>query len=237
MNKVESTETENFKINVISLTNEKTEDQIRETVLMNILNMLECRGWLDMTYWTKGAKANYIKKRSDTDVYVIESLIIPLNDYVQKKNNLRGNKLTEKDLILKKNAIYIKLINQKILNAYNASIVIDFLTQHNDLYKFIVVDSISDKQAKAYIDYGKLEIFEEKFLMVDLSKVPGCPKYEILSENNQVFNDYMVTKNQLLKMLKSDPYSKYFNLDSNEIVKVTRSSSISGAAVAYRIVV
>ena len=73
--------------------------------------------------------------------------------------------------------------------------------------------------------------------MVDLSKVPGCPKYEILSENNQVFNDYMVTKNQLLKMLKSDPYSKYFNLDSNEIVKVTRSSSISGAAVAYRIVV
>jgi DNA-directed RNA polymerase subunit H len=65
------------------------------------------------------------------------------------------------------------------------------------------------------------------------------PKHEVLSKTatEKLFKDYKATKEQLPKILSTDPVAKSIGAKKGEIVKITRSSLTAGKAVYYRVVV
>ena len=64
------------------------------------------------------------------------------------------------------------------------------------------------------------------------------PKHEILSEKDtdQMLEDFKLTKDQLPKILITDPCVKRINGKSGDVIKITRKSPTAGISIFYRIV-
>ena len=65
------------------------------------------------------------------------------------------------------------------------------------------------------------------------------PKHEVLSENEieQVLNDFKLTRDQLPKILITDPTVKRIDGKPGDVIKITRESPTAGESVFYRLVV
>lgn len=64
------------------------------------------------------------------------------------------------------------------------------------------------------------------------------PKHVPLSheEKKQLLAKYKITNNQLPKIMKSDPVSRYFGMQKGDVFKIIRDSETAGKYVTYRIV-
>ena len=71
-----------------------------------------------------------------------------------------------------------------------------------------------------------------------LSQHSLVPKHEILSEKEKeaVLKKYNISKNQLPKILYSDPIIKEINAKVGDLIKITRNSKVAGKSIYYRIV-
>jgi len=83
-----------------------------------------------------------------------------------------------------------------------------------------------------------IESFILNQLVINITKHIMMPKFEVISEEeiDKLLNEYSITKNQLPKILSSDPISRYFGVKSGDIFKITRSSPTTGLSVSYRLV-
>uniref|UniRef100_A0A7S0V2R5 DNA-directed RNA polymerases I, II, and III subunit RPABC1 n=1 Tax=Hemiselmis tepida TaxID=464990 RepID=A0A7S0V2R5_9CRYP len=82
----------------------------------------------------------------------------------------------------------------------------------------------------------KIEYFSEAELIVNITEHNLVPKHEIISEEEarNLFKRYSIRENQLPRINKRDPISRYFGLQKNKIMKIIRSSETSGRYVTYR---
>ncbi len=80
-----------------------------------------------------------------------------------------------------------------------------------------------------FIAGKKIEIFDHELV----------PKHEILSEEEvkDLLSRYNVTKNQLPKILDTDPAVKELNAKIGDVIRITRKSFTAGESVYYRVVV
>ena len=64
------------------------------------------------------------------------------------------------------------------------------------------------------------------------------PKHEILSEDEteQMLKEFKLTKDQLPKILITDPCVKRINGKEGDVIKITRKSPTAGVSVFYRMV-
>lgn len=83
-----------------------------------------------------------------------------------------------------------------------------------------------------------LQVFLVKELMFNISKHQLVPKHELIRDPSrieelvQTYN--LKSKLQFPIILKTDPMAKYLNVQSGDIVKVTRTSPSSGESILYR---
>lgn len=65
------------------------------------------------------------------------------------------------------------------------------------------------------------------------------PKHEVLSEEEveELLEEYEIEPFQLPKLSSKDPVAKAMDLDSGDVVRITRESPTSGKSVAYRFVI
>jgi DNA-directed RNA polymerase subunit H len=65
------------------------------------------------------------------------------------------------------------------------------------------------------------------------------PKHEIMTKKDvkKLLEEEGLSKNQLPRILKSDPVVKAIDAKKGDVLKITRNSITAGEAVYYRIVV
>jgi DNA-directed RNA polymerase subunit H len=65
------------------------------------------------------------------------------------------------------------------------------------------------------------------------------PKHEILTKKDteEFLKNYNITREQLPKILESDPVVEAINAKRGNVLKITRESPTAGEAVYYRLVV
>lgn len=87
-------------------------------------------------------------------------------------------------------------------------------------------------------DNINLQVFMIKELLLNISKHVLVPKHEVIRDQKQI-NDLvehynLKSKLQFPIILKTDPMAKYLNVQSGDLVRVTRTSPSAGESILYR---
>jgi DNA-directed RNA polymerase subunit H len=74
---------------------------------------------------------------------------------------------------------------------------------------------------------------------IDVMSHELVPKHEVLSESEgeKVLEMFKLTKDQLPKILISDPCAKRISAKVGDIIKITRESPTAGLSEFYRVVI
>lgn len=74
---------------------------------------------------------------------------------------------------------------------------------------------------------------------IDILKHKLVPKHEILSkeEKEEVLRKFSINKNQLPRILISDPVVKKIKAKVGDVIKITRNSQTACKSIYYRVVV
>ena len=75
--------------------------------------------------------------------------------------------------------------------------------------------------------------------MTDMLKHELVPHHDILSpkDKKEVLEKFNVTKEQLPKIMVSDPVIKQIKAKAGDVIKITRDSPTAGKSVYYRVAV
>ena len=137
-------------------------------------------------------------------------------------------------LILKKNI-------QKIeINIFNKNI--PFIQKSTDKEKGIFdVTNKSLTLEEVGDNYPVIEYYDTEDLIINITKHDIMPKFEVYNtdEKKKEILDLLDNINPKLfpKMLISDPISKYYNLKIGDIIKIIRTSPLSGEVISFRIII
>ena len=203
----------------------KDNDTIRTTVLTNIIKMFNTRGYITSSL-KKILDDTNTKKNDDTYKIILDKKMEPQSNDKSFIEKFDGS------------CVMIRVIHQKVQGIAKLPLVKDFINQYKYTHKIFVFDSISEKVKMSLSILPNTEVFNEVFLMINILNHIDCPKYEILDEEEakEVLVSYMLKKNELPKILTSDPIVEYYNLKRGDIMRIIRPSEQSGRSVAYRIV-
>jgi DNA-directed RNA polymerase subunit H (RpoH/RPB5) len=195
----------------------KTETQVIDTVLSNVILMLSNR-----VYMSSNDKVPLIAFTPDTIKNNLKS--IGEDTYTVKTNN--GETYA------------IKIIQQKIATINKPGSVVEFLDTYSKNHKILIASDFSTKAYETIRKYGKVELFREAFLMSDTISHHYQPKFILLSrtEMKEVLEKYNLKEVDLQKMEYNDPAARYFNLKKGDIIRIIRYSPTSGYSPGYRIV-
>lgn len=82
----------------------------------------------------------------------------------------------------------------------------------------------------------KIEYFSEFELIINITEHNLVPQHELISDEDlkSLLKRYSIRENQLPRINKKDPISRYFGLQKNQVLKITRSSETAGRYVTYR---
>lgn len=201
---------------------EKNAENIRKTILTNIIKMLTERQLLKPKDLDKNI-AKTLDLKSDDMVYVIDL------DPVDKE---AAKEYTDK--------FVIKILLQKITSVGKASIIADFLNTYKKNSKLVVVKEIS-KKANQLVksNYPKTEVFLDVELLMNIIDHHLVPTHKVLeaSEANTFYETFNCKKRNMPKILTSDPIVRYYNMKLGDICRITRPSENSGYGVTYRLVI
>lgn len=194
---------------------EKSNDEIRKTVLKNVVKMLYERGYIN---------------KNDLDNEIKNITSFQSTDYIYK---IKIDYMNDKTLI-------VKILPQKITSVSKSSAIGDFLNEYRDFRKIVIVNNIS-KKAMQYVrnNYSKTEIFTEEEMMINLIDNVLVPKHEILPKEEALnfYEKFNCKKRNMPKLLSGDPVARYYNMKPDDIVRIIRNSKLTGHTVSYRLVV
>lgn len=140
--------------------------------------------------------------------------------------------------------ILIKIFNYHITSTAKGSEIQEFILKNINEYKILIIDEISEKSIKNLKslsienELGSLEIFtffELFFIVIDNMLQP---KFIPLNkeEEKQFLEEYpTVKKRDMQIILSTDPISKFYNLKTNNIVKIIRTTPV-GLSYCYKVI-
>jgi DNA-directed RNA polymerase subunit H (RpoH/RPB5) len=206
----------------------ESNEEIRISILTNIIKMLASRKWINEN------NIDRLVKNVSEDVN---------NDLVYKiKLDVNLSKLMTYEPSQKKDfkeddVVQIKLFFTKITG--KSQQILDFFDQESQHHKILIVDSITDK-IKASLLESRLhsEILLKDFMKINLGDVEIGPKYTVLTPDEcaEVQNEYGMKKIQMQKMWAHDPASLYMYLKKGQIVSILRNSETSTFSTNYRMI-
>ena len=200
------------------ISQQKSTEDIRRTILTNVVKMLTYRGWINRDIEAEVIQ-KLVEKYSDTLVYSVD-----LNS---------GDKYM------------IKFTGQKVTTVNNVYGLKDFLHTNKNHSNIVIAKSINDRVLNQInMQYHKTEVFTEDELMIDLSSSVYFPKHEkvIDAESEDDLNRFiemynLSSRKKLPMMLRNDPGARYLNLKRGDIVRVLRPSETAGIVPFYRVIV
>ncbi len=202
---------------------DKTDEEIRQTVLTNVVKMFIERGLINKKSLSKilGPLLDKNNKSQD-DIYLIQL----------------DNKLDDS------NELLVKILKQKLTAISKQSSINEFLSNSSNKTKnkLLIVEEINPK-ATQYIktNYASTEVFSEHELMVNLVDIINVPRYEVLDKNSDLYKtftqEFNCKKRDIPKVLTTDPLARYYRLQQMDIVRVVRPSETSGLTTYYRIAI
>merc|ERR1712176_937782 len=85
----------------------------------------------------------------------------------------------------------------------------------------------------------RIDVFQETELIFNITHHTLVPKHVPLTEAEkaQLLNRYKMKLSQLPRIQQSDPISRYFGLQKDQVVKIIRPSETTERYVTYRVVV
>ncbi len=83
-------------------------------------------------------------------------------------------------------------------------------------------------------NYKNVEIFLQENLVFNITHHVLVPKHSVLTVDEE--NELRFNKNDLPRILKTDPVAKYYGMKSGQICKIERVSNVSGFTYYYRLV-
>jgi DNA-directed RNA polymerase subunit H (RpoH/RPB5) len=151
----------------------------------------------------------------------------------------------ELNIMSKTNNIFKLDVNDtlKIIYYMNAKFKINDLKKffsENDKVLIIFKEKINNLNIKNLKDQDvkSVEIFNIRELLFNISKHILVPKHEIMkneSEIDSLMDKYQIkSKSSLPIILKTDPMARYLDMNTGDIVKITRYSPSAGEAIVYR---
>jgi DNA-directed RNA polymerase I, II, and III subunit RPABC1 len=194
---------------------EKTEDDIRKSVLTNIIKMLTERRLLNKSD-LEGNITKLVNTKSDDLIYNIN--------------------LDDKE----KTKLVIKILPQKVTSVSKTSNIVDFLNTHKKYHNIVIVKELSKKADQVIkSNYPNTEIFLEEDMLINIVDHDLVPKHEILTkeEIDTFYEKYNCKKRNMPKILTSDPVARYYNMKIGDICRIIRPSETSGYTVTYRLVI
>lgn len=204
---------------------EYNHEQVHKIVLTNVVKMLTNRGLL-----SKNKMDENIKKLTEAG---------SLNNIYKIKldNPIVDDLMPEFD----GKTLYMAMFDQDIKTINKSHPMINFLLQNKNNQKILIVKSINDKSKyNLKQDYPHTEVFEEGNLMTDMVELFNIPTHVPLSqeESEAVIREYATHKKQQLpRILDSEPMGCYFNLQPGQVVRILRPSGVTGFTVSYRITI
>ena len=115
-------------------------------------------------------------------------------------------------------------------------------SENEDITEILLVfkEKINNFNAKNIEEFDNihLQVFLLKELLFNVSKHQLVPKHEVIRDNDEIeklvqkFN--LKSKLQFPAILKTDPMAKYLNIQSGQLVKITRVSPSAGESILYR---
>ena len=101
-------------------------------------------------------------------------------------------------------------------------------------------DKLEDKE-QLKTKKPDIEYYDTEDLMINITKHDIMPKFEIYNtdEKKKEILDILDNINPKLfpKMLINDPVAKYYNLKIGDLIKIKRTSPLSGEAISFRIII
>lgn len=195
---------------------EKNNSAITDTLLTNVIKMLTAR---DLIKDENGTINKVLAKKSDDNNYSI-----PLDrNYGTSKQK----------------TFMVKIIPHKITGVNKSYGASEFLSTYKDYGKLLIVEDIGLKIAQQIIKNNvDTEIFKRDDLMINLIDHEIVPHHEVLSpeESANFYEIFNVTKKQMPKMLNTEPVARYYNMQPNDICRITRPSARSCSYTTYRLV-
>lgn len=194
---------------------EKTEEDIRKSILTNIVKMITERNLLNKSNLDDNIN-KLVNTKSDDMVYNIN--------------------LDDKE----KTKLIIKLLPQKVTSVSKTSNIVDFLNTHKKYHNIIIVKELSKKADQVIkSNYPNTEVFLEENLLINIVDHDLVPKHEILTkeEAETFYEKYNCKKRNMPKILTSDPVARYYNMKIGDICRIIRPSETSGYTVTYRLVI
>ena len=86
-----------------------------------------------------------------------------------------------------------------------------------------------------------IEYYDTEDLMINITKHDIMPKFEIYNtdeKKKEILNILDNINPKLFpKMLITDPVAKYYNLKIGDLIKIKRTSPLSGEAISFRIII
>jgi DNA-directed RNA polymerase subunit H (RpoH/RPB5) len=196
---------------------EKTDEDIRKTVLKNLVIMIMERG---------------ILKRENLENHLSRILGQKSDDFIYR---IKPEIENHPDIV-------IKLYTSKITSVNKTSNIHDFLTKHNEHYKIVVAKDMNENNVKHIKStFARTEIFIENYLMENIMESEYAVRYEIIPKDTDIYkkfwDDYFVKKKEMPRMFMKDPMVLYYNLKLHDLVRVIRPSESTGLSPSYRLVV
>jgi len=190
-------------------------------------------------------KTNIIKMFCHRGYIKGENIQKSINKLVEQENDdyeyiLTLDVDTNYNTTIKDKQIIIKLFNNKISSINKTSPIGEFITKHNNAYKFMIVDDINSKSVKIISGYSTpCEIFKTSELMLCIVEHTLVPNHKVLTkeEANIVLNEYCARKRDMPLILTTDPIARFYNMKPDEICRIIRPSILTIEAPFYRIVV
>ncbi len=192
---------------------QKTKAEIMETVLTNTIKMLNARGLIE------------------DEEKSIQALTSKPYDTLQYEISVINNEDKK---------FYMKFFPQKITAISKTSGISDFLVQHKNKPKLIIVKNINTKAWKAIINqYPKTEVFMEEDLMINLIDHDLVPKHVKLSDEevDELLTHYNLKLKNIPRILTMDPAVRYYNYKEGDILRIIRASETTAESITYRRVV
>lgn len=144
----------------------------------------------------------------------------------------------------------IYLFNDKFKVSDFKKIMGEVENVYYNLLFLVSKEKITDNNKSNILEYlngicREFQIFNLKQLQFNITKHKLQPKFEVLSDTNdvnEIYEKYGLIVDGKLKqafpfILKTDPIAKYYGLKTGNLIKITKNSETSGEYVSYRVCV
>lgn len=194
-------------------------DKQKEEIIKNILKMLIAREYID--------EKNLNKYLNEILTQLTSSITCSFS--IDHPNDKIG-----------KSCILVLLLEQKISTTTKTSVIGDYLYKKKSDHEIIIVEEITPRAWQTIKhDFPFVEIFLKKEMMFNLIDSIYVPKHILLSheESEQFMKEYDLRKPEGARIFLSDPVSRYYNAELDQVFRIERPSETSGVVNYYRLVV